>query len=70
MESIIARTISALAEQYHLLPNTHMEGRRMRSTDQAIQYLVETVLEAWTQRMMASLLLPDAIGAFDMVSHP
>ena len=69
MESIIAKRISALAERYHLLPKTHIGGRRLRSTDHAIHYLLERISEIWTHGKVASLLLLDVAGAFDKVSH-
>ena len=70
LESILANRISAIAERYDLLPNTHMGGRRLRSTDHAIHYLLERTSEAWRQGKVASLLLLDVTGAFDKVSHP
>ena len=69
LETIIARRMSALAERRDMLPDTHMGGRRLRSTDHACHYLVERIYQAWGQKSVASLLLLDVAGAFDKVSH-
>ena len=69
LESIIATRITALAERNDLLPSTHMGGRRLRSTDHAIHYLLERVHRAWQAGEVASLLLLDVAGAFDNVNH-
>ena len=69
MELIIVKRILALVEKHHLLPKTHIGGRRLRSTDHAIYYLLKRILEIWTQEKVASLLLFDVAGAFDKVSH-
>ena len=69
IELIIVKRISALAERHHLLPKTYIEGKRLRSTDHAIHYLLERVSEKWTLGKVASLLLLDVAGAFDKVSH-
>jgi len=70
LESIIARRLSYLMEEHHLLPRTHYGGRRGISTDHAILKLVERIRHAWGQgRHVVSLLLLDVAGAYDNVSH-
>jgi hypothetical protein len=71
MDAVIARRLSYLAETYHVLPPTHIGGRRMRSTEHALYTVTHKIYEAWSQntRQVASLLLLDVSGAFDNVSH-
>ncbi|KAI3528112.1 reverse transcriptase, partial [Colletotrichum abscissum] len=71
MDAIIARRLSYLAETHGLLPDSHMGGRRCRSTEHALHQIVDRIYEAWGsgQGMVASLLLLDVSGAFDNVSH-
>ncbi|KAI3545670.1 zinc knuckle [Colletotrichum abscissum] len=71
MDAIIARRLSYLAETHGLLPDSHMGGRRRRSTEHALHQIVDRIYEAWGsgQGMVASLLLLDVSGAFDNVSH-
>ncbi|EKG09293.1 Endonuclease/exonuclease/phosphatase [Macrophomina phaseolina MS6] len=60
LESIIARRMSYLAERLHLLPQSHIGGRRDRSTEHAVHLLVETVHSAWNSAdpRVATLLKP------------
>ncbi|KAJ3552812.1 hypothetical protein NPX13_g11028 [Xylaria arbuscula] len=71
MDAIIAKRISYLAEVYQLLPSTHIGGRRLRSTEQALHIIIERIYSAWNtgKGQVASLLLLDVSGAFDNVSH-
>ncbi|KAI3534405.1 reverse transcriptase [Colletotrichum abscissum] len=71
MDAIIARRLSYLAETHGLLPDSHMGGRRCRSTEHALHQIVDKIYEAWGsgKGMVASLLLLDVAGAFDNVSH-
>ncbi|KAK1485910.1 zinc knuckle, partial [Colletotrichum abscissum] len=71
MDAVIARRLSYLAETHGLLPDSHMGGRRRRSTEHALDQIVDRIYEAWGsgQGMVASLLLLDVSGAFDNVSH-
>jgi hypothetical protein len=71
MEGIIARRISYITEIHQLLPDTHIGGRKGRSTDHAIHIILEKIYEAWNlpEDTVASLLLLDVSGAYDNVSH-
>lgn len=71
MDAIIARRLSYLAETHGLLPDSHMGGRRCRSTEHTLHQIVDKIYEAWGsgKGMVASLLLLDVSGAFDNVSH-
>ena len=59
------------AETYHVLPPTHIGGRKMRSTEHALHAVTHKIYETWSQNTshVASLLLLDVSGAFDNVSH-
>ncbi|KAJ6436234.1 reverse transcriptase [Purpureocillium lavendulum] len=71
MDAIIATRLSYIAETYQLLPATHMGGRKLRSTEHALHYIIEKIYDAWNKGkgMVASLLLLDVSGAFDNISH-
>jgi ribonuclease HI len=71
MDAVIARRLSYLAETHHVLPLTHMGGRKMRSTEHALHAVTHKIYETWSQNtgQVASLLLLDVSGAFDNVSH-
>ncbi|KAK9778919.1 putative Zinc knuckle [Seiridium cardinale] len=71
MNAIIARRLSYLAETHGLLPDSHMGGRKRRSTEHALHQIVDKIYEAWGsgKGMVVSLLLLDVSGAFDNVSH-
>jgi hypothetical protein len=60
-----------VTEAYQLLPDTHIGGRKGRSTDHALHVIIEKIYEAWNSPdpQVASLLLLDVSGAFDNVSH-
>ena len=46
MEFILARRIAYLAETHNLLSFTHMGGRRLRSCEHGIHYLLERIYQA------------------------
>ncbi|KAK4071132.1 hypothetical protein Purlil1_13494 [Purpureocillium lilacinum] len=71
MDAIIATRLSYIAETYQLLPATHMGGRKLRSTEHALHYIIDSIYDAWNKGggMVASLLLLDVSGAFDNISH-
>ncbi len=70
IEFILARRIAYLAETHNLLPDTHMGGRRLRSYEHRIHYLLERIYQAWNSNKIASMLLLDISGVYDKVSYP
>lgn len=72
LEAIIARRISYLVECFNLLLQSHIGGRRGRSTERAMHFLVEAIQSAWNSvdPRVATLLQLDVSGAYDNVSHP
>jgi hypothetical protein len=72
MVAVVARRLSYLAETHHLLPPTHMGGRKHRSAEHALHMVTVKIYEQWNNGkdgQVASLLLLDVAGAFDNVSH-
>lgn len=71
MDAVLARRLSYLVETYNVLPDTHIGGRRLRSTEHALHLIIERIYKAWNtgRGRVASLLLLDVSGAFDNVSH-
>jgi ribonuclease HI len=71
LEAIIATRIAWAVEEYRLLPDTHLGGRKGVSVDHAIQLILDRVHTAWGhgQGQKASMLLLDVAGAYDNVSH-
>ncbi|OGE48027.1 hypothetical protein PENARI_c033G04144 [Penicillium arizonense] len=71
LEAIIATRIAWAVEEYRLLPDTHLGGRKGISVDHAIQLILDRVHTAWGhgQGQKASMLLLDVAGAYDNVSH-
>jgi len=69
LESIIATRIAWAVEEFKLLPDTHLGGRRGISVDHAIQLILDRVHRAWGDGKVASMLLLDVAGAYDNVSH-
>lgn len=72
MDAIIARRLSHLVKTQHVLPDTHIGSRRMRSTEHALHAVTSRIYQTWNKGdgQVASLLLLDVSGAFDNVSHP
>ena len=70
-ESVLARRISAMAEQHMLLPQEQMGARKNRSTETALELLTEQVHTIWGKsgKHVASLLCLNIAGAFDKVPH-
>ena len=69
VEALTANRLRDIAEEYCLLPNTQMGARRGRSTETALELLVEQVRTVWTSKKhVASLLSLDISGAFDIVN--
>lgn len=71
LESVIATRINDYAEEHNLLPKTQMGARRKRSTESALELLVEQIHTVWSggNEHVASILSLDVAGAFDNVSH-
>ncbi|CRL30042.1 Endonuclease/exonuclease/phosphatase [Penicillium camemberti] len=69
LEAIIATRVAWLVEEHKLLPDTHLGGRKGVSVDHAIQLILGRVYQAWGEGKIASMLLLDVAGAYDMVSH-
>ncbi|KAH7462407.1 hypothetical protein FOMA001_g18559 [Fusarium oxysporum f. sp. matthiolae] len=61
MEAVIAKRLSYLAETHNLLPDTHMGGRKLRSTEHALHLIIDKIYDAWNtgSGKVASLLLLD-----------
>jgi retron-type reverse transcriptase len=69
-ESIMAQRLSGLAEQHKLLPDTQMGNRKNRSTEIALELLVEQIHTIWgSKKHVATVLSLDISGAFDTVNH-
>lgn len=64
LEAIVATRLSYLAERYSLLPTNHFGGRKQRSCEQALDVLIEKILEAWRANQVLSLVTFDVQGAF------
>ncbi|KAJ5159350.1 uncharacterized protein N7500_009001 [Penicillium coprophilum] len=69
LEAIVATRIAWCVEEYKLLPETHLGGRKGVSVDHAIQLILGKIHQAWGDSKIASMLLLDVAGAYDMVSH-
>ena len=71
LESIMAKKITYLTEEYKLLPDTQMEGQSGRFTESALELLTEQVHTVWGQRSdkVATLMSMDVAGAFDTISY-
>ena len=69
VEALTANRLREVAEEHGLLPATQMGARRGRSTETALELLVEQVRTVWTSKKhVASLLSLDLTGAFDTVN--
>ena len=71
LETVIGRRLSDCAEDNGLLPPEQMGARRKRSTETALETIVDAVHTVWDcgKNKVASLLSLDMAGAFDNVSH-
>lgn len=70
IETLMARRLSDLAEKEGLLPNSQMGNRTNRSTETALELLVEQIHTIWkASNQVASVLSLDIAGAFDTVNH-
>jgi hypothetical protein len=68
VEAVTAQQLKRIAEQYNMLPDHQMGARRHRSTETALDLIVNQVREVWQAGdYVASLLSLDIAGAFDRV---
>ncbi len=67
LESVLATRISYWVETYAFLPDTHIVGRRSRSTEDALHEIVENIYSGWNKDGVASLLMLDISGAYNHV---
>ena len=68
LTSIVAESLSQIAEQHQLLPKNHFGGRPGQNSIDAIHYLVDKILTAWRSDKVVSVLYLDVEGAFPNVS--
>lgn len=71
LETVVAKRLSDYAEEHNLLPPEQMGARRGRSTETALEIIVNAVHTVWGsgKQYVASLLSLDVAGAFDNVSY-
>ena len=71
LEAVVAERIRFAAETHALLPDTQIGGRRIRSTETALQLITNKIYTIWgvKRHRVATLLSLDISGAFDRVSH-
>lgn len=68
LEATIATRISYMVEKYNLLPENHFGARRQRSSEQALNILMEKIYEAWRGKKVLSLVSFDVKGAYNGVA--
>jgi ribonuclease HI len=68
-ESVIARRLTQLAEEHHLLPPNHFGARPGKTTTDAALYLAQWIKDKWRQGSVTSVLFLDISQAFPSVSH-
>ena len=56
LKKIVARRLSFLAEIYNLIPVNHFRGRLKRSSEQAVNIIVERIYKAWRGGKVLSLV--------------
>lgn len=70
LESVMACRLSELAEQHQLLPGTQIGNRKNKSTEAALEPLIEQIHTIWSsKRHVASVLSLDMTSAYDRVNH-
>ena len=66
----MACRLSELAEQHKLLLDTQMGNRKNRSTETALELLIEQIYTIWSSKRHVALVLSlDISSAFDTVNH-
>lgn len=56
LEAVVAQRLSYLTESYSLLPPNNFGARRKRSSEQALNVLVERVHEAWNRKKVVNAI--------------
>jgi hypothetical protein len=70
IETLAAHRLSSLAERQGLLPDNQMGNRTNRSTETALELLVEQIYTIWKAGNQVALVLSlDIARAFDIVNH-
>lgn len=69
LETVLTKRVTEIAEINSLLPKCQMGNRKGRSTDTALELLLEQVHTVWGLKKVASVLSLDIAGAFDTVNH-
>jgi hypothetical protein len=59
LEKVVARRLSFLAETHNLLPTNHFRGRPKKSSEQAVDLIVEQIHKAWRRGRVLSLVTFD-----------
>ncbi|KAH8193489.1 hypothetical protein TruAng_012344 [Truncatella angustata] len=67
LESVVAKRISYVVEEFGLLPTNHFGARKRRSAEQAVLLLQEYIYKAWRRRQVVSLISFDVKGAYNGV---
>ncbi len=68
LESVIAQWILSLSEKHGLLPAQLMGVRHGRSTNAALNFLIEQIHATWQNKGSVALLqLHDMTGAYDRI---
>lgn len=69
IKGMMARRLQSLVEDNNLFPRSQIGARKNRSVKTALELLTEQVYTIWgTRKNIATLLLLDILGAFDMVN--
>lgn len=67
LEVVVARKLSYFAETHALLPPNHFGARPKRSSEQALNLIIERIHQAWQSRKILSLVTFNVKGAFNGV---
>jgi hypothetical protein len=52
IDAIITRRLSHLTEKQHVLPTTHIGGRKMRSTEHALHLVTKKIYKVWNKKLL------------------
>ena len=64
LTSNMAEQLTYYTEKYKLLPALHFRGRPVRTTSDALQYLMHRIKDLWRKKQVTSVLFLDIEGAF------